>query len=353
MSKKYKSMTAKEFLKILENDPEYQKRTKNRNAELDQIHKARDINRAPLLADLKANGIYMESEWEFSIKNKSDAKAIPILLKHLDKDYDPFVKEGIYRCLRTPFAKGKAGQKLIEKFKIENDKLRWVIGHVLDIVATEDELENIEEMITNATYGDSISELIYVYCRLKGKNAIPKIIQILERIQDKKDYGATMMSCIDCLGKLKSLESLPLIEFFIKSKQTHIRNQAKKALRKINAIKQIVPKLPKGIKYIKDNKFAYKYEASTEFDPELVPVFLKLLCEKINADPKVLENLILDTEVEETKTYELQVKQLLRTSKLYFQIFMDDIDTPGLYFFSNSKSLIKTIAKVMDQFMGN
>ncbi len=43
--------------------------------------------------------------------------------------------------------------------------------------------------------------------------------------------------------------------------------------------------------------------------------------------------------------------RVLRTSKLYFQIFMDDIDTPALYFFSESKSLIKMIAKVMDDYL--
>ncbi len=184
-----------------------------------------------------------------------------------------------------------------------------------------------------------------------GKQAIPLFIKLVSEKKNLNENNLFIFNCLIELGNLKAFEGRELAEFYLNHSDSWYRSQTKKILRKINSVKQIVPKLPKGIKYIKDNKIAYKYETSTEFDMEDVPGFLHALCNKIDADPKVLENLILDTEVEETRTYELQVKQLLRSSTLYFQIFMDDIDLPTLYFFSESKSLIKSISKVIDSYL--
>jgi len=352
MTNKKRNETTTEWYQRLQDDTAYIEKMKKHDEKLKAIQNRREEARQPIVKDIEALGIQFDSEWTFDIKSKSDAKAIPILLKHLDCDYGKFIKEGLYRCLRTPYAQGIAGKKLIDKFKTEVDELKWVIGHVLEKAASEDDLEDIQSLLNSESFSNEAKgSLPLVISRLMGKQAIPILTKVVDEKKSLEESNLLVITCIEALGKLKAVEAKELVEYYTKHKESWYRNQAKKALRKINSTKQIVPKLPKDIKYIKDNKFAYKYEASTDFDMEDVPDFLNLLCAKTGADPEALENLILDTEVEETRTYELQVKQLLRTSKLYFQIFIDDIDTPALYFFSESKSLIKSIEKIIDDFI--
>ncbi len=352
MVQKKKNETTNEWFQRLQSDDEYKERSLKHDEELKNIRYRREKARKPIIKDIEALGIQFNSEWDFKIKSKTDAKVIPIILKHLDKDYEKFIKEGLYRCLRSPYAQDIAGRTLIEKFKTEDEELKWVIGHALEKAASENDIEDLITLLNDDNFNDEVkSGLTLALAMIMGKQAIPHLIKIVIEKKDSKETNSLVISSIEALGKLKAFEAKELVEFYTNHSDSWYRSQAKKALKKINSTKRIVSKLPKGIKYIKDNRFAAKYEASTEYDMEDVPEFLKLVCEKIDADPKALENLIIDTDVEETKTYELQVKQLLRTSKLYFQIFMDDIDTPGLYFFSDSKSLIKSIDKIIDGYV--
>jgi len=265
--------------------------------------------------EIKATGL--DTDYYKGIEeHQLNKKIIQIILKHLGMEYSQDVLKILVDKLQSRKARGMAGEKLVNLYRISDNGFSFQIAQVLETVATENELEEILSIFNNPELED------------EGKDYLPLV-----------------------LAKLMGKQAIPILTKIVNEKKSKEETQAKKALRKINSNKQIVPKLPKGIKHIKDNKFAYKYEASTEYDMEDVPDFLNLVCEKIGADPKALESLILDTEVEQTKTYELQVNQLLRTSKLYFQIFMDDIDTPGLYFFSESRSLIKSITKIIDKYI--
>lgn len=315
--------------------------------------KEREKEMQPFYDEVKKNGI--DTDYYVGIKESHlNPKIVEILLKHLTYEYTEPVKNIIIHALDSTKAKGYAGKALVELYKVSDNKFRYEIGHTLTTVATKNELDNILDILNDKSIDDEGKvNLPATVTKLMGKQAVPILVDIIKNKKSLNENNLFVFNSLSSLGKLKAIEGKEFAEYYTKHKDSWYRSQAKKILKKINSIKQIVPKLPKGIKFIKDNKFAWKYEASTDFDLEKIPDFLQTLANKIDINPKELEKLILDTEVEQTKTYELEIKQMFRTSKLYFQIFMGDIDTPALYFYSNSKSLIKIISKVIDQFMEN
>lgn len=101
----------------------------------------------PLVNDLKTIGIYVESVWDLvnnrphpHLKNVFVGQyeiAYPILVKHLDYDYHPRVKEGIIRALTEKNAAKVAKDKILDLFNKETDKnLKWVLANCLTTLMT-------------------------------------------------------------------------------------------------------------------------------------------------------------------------------------------------------------------------
>ena len=349
--KKQKTQTAAELLKELEKDPEYQKRLNKKEGELRAKKEKRDLARKPILKDFEKIGIVVNSEWDLAINSKSSALAIPVILSHLDGNYERFIKEGLYRSLRTPFAKGLAGKKLIEKFKSEDEELKWVVGFALEEAASEKEINDIVSLIQSNYFSDHAkSSLPSVISNLMGKNAIPILMGVLEKNQNIKKANPLVVSLIEELGNLKAIDAKELIETYKEHNDSNLRIQVKKALKKIKTLSDVVINSPKGIVLIKDNRIEFDFETSIDLDLESLPRFLEGLENILQINPIDLESLVLQTDVEETKTYEIEINKTFGKRKLYFQIFMDDINTSALFFYSKSKQLIKSVNKVIDNF---
>ena len=97
----------------------------------------------PIVDDLMAIGILVDSVWDLvnnreipHLKSNCVGQyeiAYPILLKHLDFDYHPSVKEGIIRALTEKNASKIAKDKILEMFFNESDKnLKWVLANCLN-----------------------------------------------------------------------------------------------------------------------------------------------------------------------------------------------------------------------------
>lgn len=78
---------------------------------------------APLLEELGAVGIQVESAWELVIRSAPypHPEALPILLEHLSRPYPSSVREGIARALAVPEARF-AWNDLVRLFQQETEK---------------------------------------------------------------------------------------------------------------------------------------------------------------------------------------------------------------------------------------
>lgn len=229
---KDKVKTAAELWEELEHDPEYQRRKAEEDARLELLSQQYRREQKLLILDLANVGILVESVWDLVNSREGYAKAIPVLLAHLDKSYSERTTEGIIRALTIKHARGKAGKKLLKMFRGEKNKdLRWVIGNALSVVAAPDDTEEVVDLLRDVRFGESRSELTHAVGRLKGADAIPLLISLLE----DEDIAA---DAVIALGKLKAVEARPHIEKLLSHPDSWVRQQARNALKNIDKTRQ-------------------------------------------------------------------------------------------------------------------
>lgn len=138
-------MTKDEVIEMISNEENLLKKQKLQDL-LDKMYFF-EKEEEPLVNDLKTIGIYVESVWDLvnnrphpHLKNVFVGQyeiAYPILVKHLDYDYHPRVKEGIIRALTEKNAAKVAKDKILDLFNKETDKnLKWVLANCLTTLMT-------------------------------------------------------------------------------------------------------------------------------------------------------------------------------------------------------------------------
>jgi len=160
-------------------------------------------------------------------------QAISVLLKHLKQPYHPRIKEGIIRALTVKEAIGVGAPPLIEAFKnvtapdpFVKQHLKWVIGNALSVVADRSVFESIVELVQDKRHGQARAMLPLALSNMKDERAIGVLIQLLAD-------GEIAGHAITVLGNLKAKQAKPLIEKFLTSPEPWVRQEAKKALKKI------------------------------------------------------------------------------------------------------------------------
>src|SRR5262245_6515187 len=104
MAKKRKSITAAELTAQLEADPVFQAAQKQRNRERAARSLPLRLAEEPIVEDLRAHGIRVSSVWDLVNTDDDYQAAVPVLLKHLPRNYPEPVREGIARALAIPAA---------------------------------------------------------------------------------------------------------------------------------------------------------------------------------------------------------------------------------------------------------
>jgi HEAT repeat protein len=158
-------------------------------------------------------------------------KCIPILLKWLPRIEDVGVKEYIVRSLSVPSAKAIAAQPLIVEFRntpnTANSGLKWVIGNALSIVATDAVFKQLLDLIGDKANGKSREMLVLALGNMENAAAVDKLIEMLN---DEEIAGHALKA----LGKLRAPKALAWVRPFVNHPKAWIRNEAKRALIKID-----------------------------------------------------------------------------------------------------------------------
>jgi hypothetical protein len=153
-----KSMSAAELMGRLQNDPEWVRQNDEREA----CHKATveelKTEQIPLLTDLTAAGVKVDSVWELVNAKWSYPAAIPVLVEYLQRVKHPLLREGIARALTVPEARGGGGRVILLELQRISDEsphsVRWVLANALTVTADQSMADEIKTLIADDRYAD-------------------------------------------------------------------------------------------------------------------------------------------------------------------------------------------------------
>lgn len=173
---------AGDFLEQLANDPEYQARMREKEAQRAAIAAESAKDSAGLIKELQEAGVHVVLEpapWEpngyagppRSIDDLVNAKksavsryaeAIPILVKHLQMEHLPNIKEGIVWALAVAEGRGIAFEPLVQEFcRTHNPDsgYKWGVGCAIAQTATPETVPTVLELIRDKRHGKARQEL--------------------------------------------------------------------------------------------------------------------------------------------------------------------------------------------------
>ena len=140
-----KSMTAEEFVRARAANPEHQARMAMRAAAIEGLAKACAADEAPLLGELRAAGVQVDSVYDFVNAGGAPPEAIPLLVAHLRKPHHPRIWEGIVRSLSVRHARDTALSILVELYGVETSPdRRFVLANAIGSMAKFAEVAQLD-----------------------------------------------------------------------------------------------------------------------------------------------------------------------------------------------------------------
>ncbi len=188
----------------------------------------------PLLQELAAAGLRVPSIDHLRSKESNLRPVLPILLRHLQRDYSRDIRNHIGTAIgMSRDLKGVGGQGLIACLRDEKEnQIQGHLGHALAVAAVAADLQAITELLLKNRFSHwGRSDLPLAVGRLGGKQAIPFLIELLN------DHPAVSHSAAKALIKLKAEEARPKIEAWAASCGPDWRQEAGKVLKKLRTSK--------------------------------------------------------------------------------------------------------------------
>jgi HEAT repeat protein len=184
-----------------------------------------------IVAALRETGIEVSSVYD--LVNRSTAAAIPVLLRFLPQNLEPKIKEGVVRALSIREARSVALRPMLEEFKQRNisDSLRWAIGNAIEVLATEEVLSELVELIQDKRYGRARQMVVLAVGKLKVARENAAALHALIRLLDEEEVRG---HAIAALGKLRAGKARGKIKQFLAHPNAWIRREAQKALERID-----------------------------------------------------------------------------------------------------------------------
>jgi hypothetical protein len=177
-------------------------------------------------------GVKVNSIYDLVNSRAPYPEAIPVLLSELEFAKNDKIIEGIARALTVKEARGVATKTLIKLFKDykpsnqSEDLTKWAIGNAISYVADETDFEDIVKLSKDKQHGSARQMLPGAFARIKGSGAINLLIESLSD-EDLADQA------IRALGKLRASKAKPEIAKFLDHPQKWVRDEAKRALVRI------------------------------------------------------------------------------------------------------------------------
>lgn len=156
MTRAHKRVSAADLMQQLAADPAYVAREAAkdlaREAKADELIEAGGA----LNAELAAIGFEVQSVWDLVNGPQTHARAIPVLLTHLRRDYPPEILEGIARALAMPdasFAYSELAEQLLAQ-PHQSAQVRYALALAVGVATTEATLSRTLDLACDKTLGE-------------------------------------------------------------------------------------------------------------------------------------------------------------------------------------------------------
>ncbi|MFF7158385.1 HEAT repeat domain-containing protein [Streptomyces sp. NPDC008139] len=233
-------LSREEISEVVHGDP-IARAAKSRNNQVIRRRQLYANSAGGVLADLAGVGFSIESVGELLRLRLNYRTAVPILLDWLPRSSYLPLAEDITRTLSVGFAKKEAAPKFLTLFReppeVEDpmrpenseppkEHLRWVLGNGLGIFADPSITDELFDLACDRRYGQARSQIVLALPKTKDDRT-PRILQSL--LED----STVSAFAIEALGKMRITEARKQIEGMLTSPDMNIRDQAKKALKRI------------------------------------------------------------------------------------------------------------------------
>ena len=165
---------------------------------------------------------------------KKDKILIPVLLKWIDKFEDPRDKSWLARCLTVKGYTDATERLLNLYFEFADNKSRqWTVGNALGVIQDKRYIDEYIKIITNKENGHSRQMIVEGMGAYRDEEKVKKVLISLLDDDDVDGHA------IAALSKFKDIELIKYIEPFLNHKMTWKRNEAKKAIKKLEKLRKI------------------------------------------------------------------------------------------------------------------
>lgn len=305
----------------------------------------RRYNIEELVQEIRNLGYDIKGYMELKKIGPNDKRVIPIMLSYLEKTDDLNQKEFIIRCLSV---KGfsEITRCLLDEFKKEYsaepfklEDYRFSIGNALFLIEDNNSLHEMRGLAQDKQYGFGRIRIIEALGKLKDQKSIPILIDAL---QDP----SVRTRAIVALSYFKDKSLSQYVEPLLLHENDEVRRQAKKAMKKWGRLGLVEEDPRSEVEPLTDDVPTSIVnqplkEASSALDMGQLKPFLSTLIPLIESGfsesqvNRVME-LVESMDVEEEKEVgNFQIKYNGRDTVLVIKVFMDDIDAPDLYVFTD------------------
>jgi len=227
MTSKKKLISQDDFVNTRFEHPHHQEKREDITVRLIRIKKAS----SELIDELRKAGFDIDLVQDLYTKRINYKKAVPILAKWLPQISDFDCKETIVRALSVKTPESDIVAKILIREYINTDNSRklykWAIGNSLNSIANDAVLDDIIQIATDKRHGSAREMVVLSLKNMKGERAIDTLISL---VGDIEVTGHALLA----LGHLKASKARCLIEKYTTHPNTFWRNEAKKAIKKID-----------------------------------------------------------------------------------------------------------------------
>lgn len=207
-------------LKALDEEPKSPQDAERKKSVRENIAASKDLR-----AELNAVGVPVLSVGELGNVRIAYPQAIPILLKHLDRVYPEGVTASILRALAVPYAGAAVFERLLRYYREHRGHmprtLLDAVGVALAATASKADAPGLREIVRDPDAGGA---RVFALLQL-GELRDPEVEQLALEVLDDPYM---QWSAIRALRKAKAWGALFRVEPFLSSKDTELRNEAKK-----------------------------------------------------------------------------------------------------------------------------
>lgn len=229
--------TAAEFVEQLRRTPGFAAQEAERLA-LDRAHREQyDEDAAGLIQDLAAVGFNVRAVGALMDPSVGDRRALPVLIKWLPIVTYKHLRTELIATVGSKWAGPEAAQPLIQEFRRIDPKtdpgpysIRSEIGLALSRVADDSVADDLVAIANDKAHRGSLGGIVLALGRMKKRQdvAVPTLLKAL--LEDN-----TAGLAARALGMLKAAEAKGPLEKLLTHHESWVRQEAKKALKKIDA----------------------------------------------------------------------------------------------------------------------